>query len=201
MTNRTRIVMSLLAVPLALPGCERQPASSSTPAEPTEATNPAPEHAAAPSASEGAGRVEVAGMTFPVPEGWSQVPPANTMRLAQLETPGEPEACEVAFSMAGGTVEANVARWAMQMADEAGNPLAVPAIDTREVGGVSVHTVELQGTYLGMRRTAPKPDTMMRAAIIETASGLLFIKMVGPTDAMTASADGWDALLAGIQAG
>lgn len=203
MTNHTRLAASLLVLPLALGACERQ-GSSSAGATPPTATPTAPAaHAASTPAPPGAsaGEVHVAGITVPIPEGWSQVPPANSMRLAELSAPGDPEPCEVAFSTAGGSVEANVGRWAMQMTDASGNPLSVPEIATREVGGLTVHTVEMTGTYLGMRAAPPKPDTMLRAAIVETASGLVFIKMTGPATAMNANATGWATLIDGLHAG
>jgi len=200
MTTPTRIVCSLLVLPLAIGACERQPAASES-GTPAASSTPAPPAAPATSDTTSGATLQVAGLTLPVPDGWSQVPPSNSMRLAELSAPGEPEACEVAFSTAGGTVEANVGRWAMQMADASGGPLGAPVIDTREINGLAVHTVEMTGTYLGMRNTPPKPNTTLRGAIVETASGLVFIKMTGPADSMAATADGWNTMLDGLQAG
>lgn len=83
------------------------------------------------------------------------------------------------------------------MTDASGQP---PKVDsaTREVGGLKVYTVEFKGTYQGMGE-ASKADWMMRGAIVETPTGLLFIKMTGPAPAMQAAGDGWRSLIESIR--
>ncbi|MCC6676423.1 MAG: hypothetical protein IT436_04705 [Phycisphaerales bacterium] len=193
------------SVIIGLSACEKQPPA---PTPPASKPSPAPAPAAAgsstpqaPSAGTAAGTVTAAGVLFKVPEGWKSVPPSNQMRLAEIQVPdasGDPsKACVIAFSTAGGDVQSNITRWAGQMLDASGQP-PKPETTTRDVNGLKVHTVELKGSYQGMGET-PKPDWMLRGAIVESASGLLFVKMTGPAAAMEAAKANWNAMIDGIQ--
>lgn len=194
------VMLTFLALsPIA---CERQPSTpapekatgtpSATPA-PSEAKPAAP----APSATGGA-TISALGVRFAVPDGWKEVPPANQMRLAELvvaDASGDAaKACSVVFSTAGGDVQANVTRWAGQMRDSAGQAPKFE-ITTREIEGLKVHMVEFRGLYQGMGDGTPKPDWMMRGGIVETSSGLLFVKMTGPAATMQGAEAGWASLI------
>lgn len=125
-----------------------------------------------------------------LPAGWKRNPPANQMRLAEVEVPdpsGDPaRACVAVFSTAGGSVEENITRWAGQMLDAQGQPAAFTS-QSRAINGVRVTTVEMSGTFVGMGAGAPQPDSRLHGAIIEAPEGLLFIKMTGPAAPMTAA--------------
>ncbi len=207
----------LLSLPIILCACEQSPAPAptkstpapaatpaATPATKTPASTPAPAPAA-PAAALGAadpGTVSVGGVAMTVPKGWKQVPPANQMRLAEIQVPDESgdvmKVCTVAISTAGGDIPSNVARWAGQMKDASGQ---TPKADiaTKTVGGLNVSLVEISGTYSGMGEAAPRPDWTLRGAIVETPSGLLFVKMTGPASTMKASAAGWGNLVDSIR--
>lgn len=124
------------------------------------------------------------------------------MRLAEALVPDASgdaaKACSVAFSTAGGEVQANIDRWAGQVLDASGAP-SKPKITKRQVGGMPVTTAEMTGTYAGMGDTAPHTNWTMRAAIVETPGGLLFIKMTGPAEQMAASAASFDAMVDGLK--
>lgn len=175
------------AAPTARPSGDARPAA--TPASTPPASTPATGEA-----------LTVAGVKFVVPAGWKQAPPANQMRLAELQV-ADPsndagKACVVAFTSAGGDVQSNIARWAGQMRDAAGQP-AKADVTQREIGGFHVSVVELAGAYQGMGEAA-KPEWMLRGAIVETPGGLLFVKMTGPASGMGPAAAGWRALVDSI---
>ena len=162
------------------------------------ATTGVPGTTGAPAAS---GGLTVMGIAFPLPAGWKSVPPANTMRLGEIlvaDSSGDPaKACTVAFSTAGGEVQANIDRWANQVTDAAGQP-AKAAMTQRTVAGKKVTIAEFTGTYSGMSE-APKSNWMLRGAIIETPQGLLFAKMFGPVDQMKAAGPGFNAMIDGMK--
>ena len=87
---------------------------------------------------------------------------------------------------AGGSVKANVDRWRDQfVADD-----AKPKIEKKEVDGMTVHLVDLQGTYNDRRGPfAPgvrRENYRMLGAIVEGKSGLYFLKFYGPKKTMKA---------------
>lgn len=139
-----------------------------------------------------AGEVALLDYTAPVPESWVAHPPSNEMRLAEFVVPaeggGEP-ARVVAYHFGagqGGSVEANIERWAGQFTAEDGGP--VEAEVTRYSGGAFPVTVaELEGTYargmaMGPDRAEATPGQRLAAAVVETPRGSLFIQLFGPAD-------------------
>ncbi len=144
--------------------------------------------------------VELAGLRWSVPEDWQAVAPSNPMRKAQLRVPSELGDSVVAFSTAGGTVQANLARWGRQMMDGMGDPIR-PRAEVREISGLKVHVVEMDGTYLDgppMGATTERPYSTLRGAIVESGDGLVFIKMWGPEDAMDRAEGAWNTMISGM---
>ncbi|MBS0196184.1 MAG: hypothetical protein JSR77_05445 [Planctomycetes bacterium] len=183
------------AAPAAAPKTQAPPAAPSKPAAATPApATPTP----APAAAAMGPTVTAMNLTFKLPDGWKQGQPSNSMRLAEAavaDPSGDAgKACTVAFSTAGGDVQSNIGRWANQVQDASGQ--AVKADPKKKtVAGLPVTTVELTGKYMGMGDGQPKPDWTMRAAIVESPEGLLFIKMTGPADRMKTLAAGFDSLV------
>lgn len=133
----------------------------------------------------GSGDVDVGGYKFHVPEGWAQVQPSNNMRAAELHV----KDATVAFSMAGGSVDANIDRWAGQFTNR-----PEPKTEEHEVNGVPVTLVEIEGTYMEgmMTGTATEqPDYTMLAAIVPGPQMHVFIKMTGPTATINEVHDQW----------
>ncbi|MFZ4573351.1 MAG: hypothetical protein ACOYN0_03070 [Phycisphaerales bacterium] len=159
---------------------------------------PAPAVAAVPSGA----TLAALGMEFPLPAGWNSRPPSNNMRLAEAEVPGPggdaSKGCLVVFSTAGGTVDDNITRWSGQVRDAQGQP-AKATRSSRAIAGIDVTVVEMSGSYAGMGDSAAKDNYMLRGAIIPTAGGLLFIKMTGPAEQMTAAAAAFDSMLGGLK--
>ncbi len=148
----------------------------------------------------GSESVEVTGLRWSVPEGWQAVAPSNPMRKAQLQVPHELGDCVVAFSTAGGTVQANLTRWGRQMIDGTGDPIR-PRAQVRDIAGLKVHVVEMHGTYLDgppMGATTERPYSTLRGAIVEAPDGLVFVKMWGPEDAMDRAEGAWSTMISGM---
>jgi hypothetical protein len=141
------------------------------------------------------------GVSFPLPAGWIGKPPSNSMRLAEADVPGPAgdatKACLVVFSTAGGSVDDNIARWAGQVRDPKGQPVAATP-QKRTVAGLPVTVVEMTGSYAGMGGGEPQANYTLRAAIVEAPAGLIFIKMTGPAEQMSANAPAFNAMVDGL---
>ena len=206
------IQTALIALCLSLSACEDKtplppppkPAPKAATPPPANTPTALPPVSGTPAAATAASgpTVSVMGLAFTVPGGWKQVPPANSMRLAEIQVPDASgdaaKACSVVFSTAGGDVQSNISRWAGQVQDASGQP-AAPQTQTRTVGDLKVTVTELTGSYAGMGESAPHTNWMLRGAIIETPTGLLFIKMTGPAEQMTAAATAFNAMIDGAK--
>lgn len=208
MTLRTTPA-AILAVTLVLSGCSEKPApapsgGAEAGAAAAEHATPTPEEAveaatsaAGDSAAAAGSALTVGGLAFSVPEGWENRAPANAMRAAELhaQTPAGP--CVAVFSMAGGDVEANIARWVGQFSRADGE--IVTGRETRTIAGRTVWLVEMAGDYRGMGGPV-SADTMMRAAIVDRPGDQqLFIKMTGPRPGMETLGEGWLALVESVR--
>ena len=177
-------------------------APQSAPKAPTSETpaKPAVSNATAQPASDGP--IAVMGVKLTLPANWKRNSPANPMRLAEATVPDASgdasKACLVVVSTAGGSVEDNLVRWSGQVHDAAGKPVA-PKTETKTVDGMKVTTAEMTGAFAGMGDSAAKDNWTLRGAIIETPSGLLFVKMTGPAEAMAGTAGGFAAMVEGIR--
>jgi hypothetical protein len=115
------------------------------------------------------------------------------MRKAQYRLPHAEKDAEDAslvvffFGGQGGTLEANIDRWAGQFEQPDGRASAdALKTSTRTVNGMTVHDVDLSGTYVA--ETAPgsgehvrKEGWRMLASILEAKSGPYYAKLVGPS--------------------
>ena len=146
----------------------------------------------------------VAGVTWDVPATWS-AQPERAMRVATYELPGNgaaPGECAVFhFPATGGSVEANISRWARQFEGS-----VAPTIETREVAGLSVTLVSISGTYLApggpmMKSTGKKPDYQLFGAIVPAPQGNVFFKATGPAATLAANREAFDALVASVRPG
>ena len=147
--------LALLAILASLTACKQganapvaeKPAPQQQPVLPT-APGSAPEMSSAPS--------QAAGVAWTVPAGW-EAGPARQMRIATYRIhaiAGDPEDAECAVYFfgtgQGGTVEANLDRWAHQFTSPDGQSPAPPAkMEKRVIAGLKVSTLTVSGTYLG----------------------------------------------------
>jgi hypothetical protein len=127
---------------------------------------------------------------FSVTGKWKNVPDKSNMIEEELKIPGETEkddAGRLTIMGAGGTIEANITRWEGQFLGADGTSPGAKK-ETKEIAGLKVHLVDLQGTYLDSPRgpfaggpTIKREDYRMLAAIIPTPkSGNYFVKFYGP---------------------
>lgn len=150
-------------------------------------------------AAQGGRSIDLKFVTGTLPEGWEQVPPGSSMRLAEARIPrsgGDPEDGELGvfyFGPDAGSVQMNLDRWYGQFIQPDGSP-SNQAGQTEEytVNGMKVTFVNLGGTMKptmmpGQPANAgtPKEKWRMLAAIVMTAEGPLFLKATGPEKTMT----------------
>jgi hypothetical protein len=150
-----------------------------------------------------------AGVQWSVPAGW-QLAAARPMRvvtyqIAPAARNAEPVECAVYFfgTGQGGSVQANLDRWATQFAQPDGRP-AMPEEQNRKVAGLNVHTIRVAGTYLAAGGPmAPvsqtKPNYAMLGAIVEAPQGLVFFKLTGPARTVSAAQPDFEAMLATLR--
>jgi len=199
--------VALVAVLACLSGCKQNsnPVVAENPAaqqSPMLPTSPGP--ASGPSASP----AQAAGVGWTIPADW-QLGPARQMRIATYRVraiAGDPEDAECAVYFfgtgQGGTVEANLDRWAHQFTTSGGQ--SRPAkMEKQEIAGLKVSTLAVSGTYMGAggmmgQGDVQKSNYRMRAAIIEAPQGLVFFKLTGPLNTVAAAEKDFNSLLSSV---
>jgi hypothetical protein len=152
----------------------------------------------------------VKGYSAPIPASWVAEAPASPMRAGQYRVPGAAtggEAEVIAFHFPpgqGGTVEANIERWASQFTSPDGRPIN-PRIQKFKVGGVPVTFVELHGNYsrgVGMGPEGQaKPNQTLLVAIAETPDGRFTFQMHGPRATVAGQRKAFEAMVRGLKKG
>ena len=179
---------------------------SSSHETPTAATSPAPAPAgesapvmeAPPEAAAGPG------LAWTKPKRWVQAPD-RAMRVMTYSIPaiagdGEDGECAVFYfgPHQGGTVDANISRWA----DQFENPGKAERSE-RETAGMKLHYVHVDGTYLApagpmMQSQGKKQAYALLGAIVDGPQGAVFFKFTGPRKTVTAASKEFDSLIASI---
>lgn len=169
---------------------------------------------AAPSrAPSGGGSPGGGGAGVPVeweaPEAWQKVQPSSSMRKAQYKLPGPEGAAPATLAVyyfgaqQGGSVQANIDRWTGQFETAEGGSGSDAAETTkREVAGMTVHMVDVAGTFnpgRGMGAGGPKQDHRMLASIVETGRGPVFFKLVGPEQTVGSHESEFESLVDSFQ--
>src|SRR5450631_1538327 len=152
----------------------------------------------------------VAGLQWMPAAGWKSSG-TTSMRAATYPVPPaqgdkDPGECAVYFFGAGqgGTVDANLDRWAHQFTAPDGQSPALPAkVEKRVIAGLKVSTITVSGTYLGAggmmsQQEVKKPNYRMRAAIIEAPEGLVFFKLAGPLNTVAAAESDFNSLVGSV---
>ena len=136
--------------------------------------------------------VKVEAFTFNVPEGWRTVTPSSPMRKAQLEIARGPDKAEVTFfhfgADQGGSAADNVARWYAQFPGSEDKRIT----ENVQIGPVKITFAMTEGTFnSGMPGgpTTPMESYALCGAILESASGNVFVKMTGPNAVVKASTE------------
>jgi len=143
-------------------------------------------------------------LTYQVPAGWRTEQPRSSMRLAQFALPKAAGDSEDAIAVIyffgegqGGAVDANLERWAGQMAQAGGRPGTVKdgKKSTFTANGHAVTVIDIAGTYTDpMSGASGRTGYRLKAAVVETPGGAYFVKLTGP-DATVAR---WDASFTGF---
>jgi len=134
-------------------------------------------------------------LVWELPDEWTAVPPASSMRIAQASIPGPGGPAEMVLFYfgpgGGGGVEANVQRWIGQLEVEGDPEGGVFESGDPGVGGVRVTWVDVAGTLLpsgmGMGPTEPQPGSRLLAAVVEGPGGPWFFKTTGPDETVAAA--------------
>ncbi|MDP6506453.1 MAG: hypothetical protein QF886_22705, partial [Planctomycetota bacterium] len=98
------------------------------------------------------------------------------------------------YGASGGSVEANLARWAGQMNQPDGSDSMKSAkIEKREINRMKTTTLKLNGTFLKRpfpmsRDVVPMANYRMLASVMQSEVGPFFFKVVGPRNTI----DHWD---------
>ena len=159
---------------------------------------------AADGASSGEGTpLDLAGIRFDLPPGWTNEQPSSPMRLAQASLPGSGGAGQLtAFFFGpggGGGVDANLNRWVGQMADATAEPVR----EQLESGDLLITTVRQAGTLrastMGTFPSTDQTDYALYGAVVEGPGGPWFFKVVAPQATMDEQAGAFQQMLAGIK--
>lgn len=153
-----------------------------------------------PGSSGAAAPAAPSSLEWKIPARWQSVPNTSSMRLATYRVPraaGDTEDGDLSITQAGGSVDANAARWISQF-DEPSQKAAKKS--TRKVGPFEVTVVEAKGSYTGMAAEAKATsDRAMLGAIVPTPGMPHFFKLTGPAKTVLAARAEFDALVASFK--
>lgn len=124
------------------------------------------------------------------PDTWNKAPD-RPMRLVTY-TSGPENQNEVYIAELGGPaggVDMNINRWRQQMGQPPLSPDEIAALPTVPVMGQDAPIVEIEGDFTDDMRGLNIDTALMYGAIVPVGDRTLFVKMVGPKDAMAAEKD------------
>ena len=147
-------------------------------------------------------------LTMTAPDSWIVKRPGNGMISQEFAVPaakGDPRDGRMTVSSAGGSVQANVDRWAGQFSQPDGSKTADKMkVQEKTLAGREVNLVDISGTYqesAGMMQAATeRPGYRMLAAIIPADGASFFIKFYGPKKTVGEHEKEFQAMLDGIKA-
>ena len=151
-----------------------------------------------------------AGVTWIAPAGWksegARPMRAATYTIAAAPSDATPSECGVYFLGAGqgGSVEANLERWAGQFTASGGGP-AKPQIVKRQIHGLPATTIDVSGAYSGLggpmaAASHAVPGYRLLGAIVQAPGGNIFVKFTGPAATIAANQAKFEQLLTSFQA-
>jgi hypothetical protein len=130
---------------------------------------------------------------YKAPDGWVAGQASSKMRVAQFKLPkadGDNEDAELVLyyfgANQGGTAEANIDRWISQIQQADGSSSKDKSkTESLTVNGLKITMVDVLGRYTaemapGSGKFYDNANYRLRAAVIETAKGNYFVKLVGP---------------------
>lgn len=167
---------------------------------------PAASQPAGPLASHaimGSENAEAPSVTWTVPDSWEAARNPNGMRVATYRVRGDgsaDDAVDISVARAGGSNDANIARWQEQFD-------ADPATRRTDasIQGLAVTLVDIRGTYRGggMMPGAPPEShpgwTMLAAIVAPPAGAAYFFKVLGPSSAVDKTRSAFGALVQSLK--
>ena len=151
-----------------------------------------------------------AGVKWTAPAGWKSESArpmrAATYTIAAASGDTMNAECGVYFFGAGqgGSVEANLERWAGQFTSPGGTP-AKPLIAKRQIHGLATTTIDVSGAYSGLggpmaAGTHAVAGYRLLGAIVQAPGGNIFVKFAGPAKTIAANQPKFEQLLSSLQA-
>ena len=148
-------------------------------------------------------------LSLEAPAGFERVRPKSMMVETEFAIPSEGDAPAGRMTVmgAGGTVQANVDRWAGQFTQpDGGDTKDKVSTKKLEIAGCQVTMVDITGTFLDQPggpfaggQTVQRPDYRMLAAIVATPeAGNYFLKFYGPAATVERHAAGFQKMLEGM---
>jgi hypothetical protein len=136
-------------------------------------------------------------LEWKAPARWQLLPGGSAMRIATYRVPrapGDAADVELSIAQAGGSPEANAARWIGQF-DQTGQKTARQT--TRKVGPLDVLVVEVQGTFSGGMGGDGKAQQgwALLGAIVSTPGLPHFFKVTGPAKSVLAARGEFEAMI------
>ncbi|WP_437910818.1 hypothetical protein WME95_24340 [Sorangium sp. So ce327] len=199
---RSAMVLPLVAALTAACSKTPEPTATSAPEAPATSKPAAPAEAApAPKPAPASGQQAGGALAWDAPASFESAPNPNSMRKATYKikrAAGDAEDAELSVSQAGGSVDANITRWAGQFSQKSDDS---PKRTDLKAGDLKVTIVEVKGTFAGsgmpgMPASDPKPNYALLGAIVETPSGdPWFFKMTGPEKTVTGARADFDKLV------
>ena len=146
----------------------------------------------------------LAGVSFSIPQAWTETPPSSEMRAFQFSIPGaKGENGELAvFHFGpgmGGDIQSNVNRWKAQF-----TLLAGEKTEEKKINGITVTVVSLRGTYqlsggpMMMAQGEPIENYAMLGAIISAPEGFVFLKATGPASVLDNASAAFDQMISSL---
>lgn len=148
-------------------------------------------------------------LSLEAPEGFERVRPKSMMVETEFAIPSEGDAPAGRMTVmgAGGSVEANIDRWAGQFTQpDGGDTKEKVSTKKLEIAGNKVTIVDISGTFLDQPGgpfaggpTVKRPDYRMLAGIVVTPeAGNYFLKFYGPAATVEKHAAGFQKMLEGM---
>lgn len=137
---------------------------------------------------------------FAAPEGWTAVAADQSFYLAKWEVAGGGVATLSWLGPGAGQefIVSNVQRWLGEWQQPDGAAVVDYQFETVTHGGRKTHRIALSGTLTGTRQLGggdPRAGWGLFGAVVESESGPLFLKFIGPAEVVAAgTAPAWNAL-------
>ena len=216
---KSTLVKSLAVLSLSLMCSQVCVAQSSAKADPPETVETATEEGSATATKEPVAAAKVPDpLSFSVADGnlnftttgtWKSVKPKSRILEFEIQVPREENDNRdgrLTVMGAGGSIDANIARWEGQFSQADGSPTKAKVTE-ETVENMKVTMVDISGVYVETMggpfsggKKVENPEFRVLAAIIETPeSGNYFVKLIGPKATIGANQEAFGEVIKGIK--